>query len=90
MQGFGVVSGSVGNADRKCKAKTNFAACGQNLGEYTAKPNLPDLGTATGFKRVLKTSRVSPSIRFGWETKPTGPGNCDGIQEVFEDFKGSV
>ena len=28
--------GSVGNADRKCKAKTNFAACGQNLGEYTA------------------------------------------------------
>ena len=29
---------SVRNADRKCKAKTNFAACGQNLGVYTAKP----------------------------------------------------
>ena len=37
--------GSVRNADRKCKAKTNFAACGKpNLGEYTAKPNLPGLG----------------------------------------------
>ena len=40
-------SGSVRNADRKCKAKTNFAACGQNLGVYTAKPNLPGLGTET-------------------------------------------
>ena len=28
----------VRNADRKCKAKTNFAAYGQNLGEYAAKP----------------------------------------------------
>ena len=35
--------GAVRNADRKCKAKTNFAACGQNLGEYTAKPHLPGL-----------------------------------------------
>ena len=25
------------NALRKCKVKTNFAACGQNLGEYAAK-----------------------------------------------------
>ena len=33
------------NAHRKCKAKTNFAAYGKpNLGEYAAKPNLPDLG----------------------------------------------
>ena len=33
------------NAGRKCKAKTNFAACGKpNLGEYAAKPNLPGLG----------------------------------------------
>ena len=44
IQGFRVVSGSVGNADRKCKAKTNFAAYGQNLGVYAAKPNLPVLG----------------------------------------------
>ena len=36
--------GAVRNADRKCKTKTNFAAYGQNLGEYTAKPHLPDLG----------------------------------------------
>ena len=28
--------GPVRNADRKCKAKPNFAAYGQNLGEYTA------------------------------------------------------
>ena len=29
--------GAVRNADRKCKAKTNFAAYGKpNLGEYTA------------------------------------------------------
>ncbi len=34
-------TGAVRNADRKCKAKTNFAACGQNLGVYTAKPHLP-------------------------------------------------
>ena len=33
--------GAVRNADRKCKAKTYFAACGQNLGEYAAKPHLP-------------------------------------------------
>ena len=40
---LGFKPGSVRNADRKCKAKTNFAACGQNLGAYTAKPNLPGL-----------------------------------------------
>ena len=28
--------GAVRNAGRKCKAKTNFAACGQNLGVHTA------------------------------------------------------
>ena len=28
--------GAVRDADRKCKAKTNFAACGQNLGVYAA------------------------------------------------------
>ncbi len=32
------------NAGRKCKAETNFAAYGQNLGVYAAKPNLLDLG----------------------------------------------
>ena len=36
------------NALRKCKAKTNFAACGQNLGAYTAElpyyePDIPTI-----------------------------------------------
>ena len=36
--------GAVGNADRKCKAKTNLvSAYGQNLGAYAAKPHLPVL-----------------------------------------------
>ena len=41
-----VKPGSVRNADRKCKAKTNLvSACGKpNLGAYTAKPNLPGPG----------------------------------------------
>ena len=43
--------GAVRNAGRKCKAKTNFAACGQNLGEYTAKPN--HRCQFRGFRRVL-------------------------------------
>ena len=41
----------------------------------------------TGFKRGLKDPRFPLKIRFGWETEPTGPGNRDGIQEVFEVFK---
>ena len=29
----------------------------------------------TGLKRFLKSSRFPRSIRFGWETEPTGPGS---------------
>ena len=57
---FSQGSGSVRNARRKCKAKTNFAACGQNLGEYAAKPNLPGLGL-----RRLFFLKLTPMVRLG-------------------------
>ncbi len=55
------------NAGLKCKAKTNFAACGQNLGEYTAKPNLPGLEL-----RRLFFLKLTPMVHR--KTEPTGPG----------------
>ena len=33
-----------------------------------------------GFKRFLESSRFLRSIRFGWETEPTGPGGEDSIE----------
>ena len=54
--------GAVRNADRKCKAKTNFAACGQNLVEYAAMHFASGVFAGVFFKYAAKTA-------------PTGPGS---------------
>ena len=57
------------NADRKCKAKTNlpvFAACGQNLGEYAAKPNLPGLGSRRLFFLKLTLMGLGDPAPTAW------------------------
>ena len=60
-------SGEIRNADRKCKAKTNFAACGKpNLGAYAANPrqrNITDL--------LWKTTHII--FKVDWIWKPWAP-----------------
>ena len=55
------------NAGRKCKAKTNFAACGQNLVEYAAKQRLPDLGP-----QRLFALKLTVMVRLGNRTYLVG------------------
>ena len=54
------------------------------------KPNLPGLGTVTGFKRGLKSLRVLRGIRFGWETEPTGSGSETVIISKIDTYGGSL
>ena len=41
---------------------------------YKDAEETPKQINPTGLKRVLKSSRSPRSIRFGWETEPTGLG----------------
>ena len=41
---------------------------------YTDTEEIPKQINPTGLKRFLESSRFPRSIRFGWETEPTGPG----------------
>ena len=42
---------------------------------YTDTEEIPKQINPTGLKRFLESSRFPRSIRFGWETEPTGPGS---------------